>query len=140
MREFHAHCVCVVGKNYRLQDIQLSKINPGEISPRGISFGDPRGAFPRTPFARSLAGPQSPAPFRSRCRWLINQPPTKIFQRPFAVSLTHDLKILRVSLLSRAGAAMGAGEAARLNVAPSILENTGLEPVTSWLQTRRSPS
>jgi hypothetical protein len=22
---FHAHCVCVVGKNYRLQDIQLSK-------------------------------------------------------------------------------------------------------------------
>ena len=23
---FHAHCVCVVGKNYRLQDIQLSKI------------------------------------------------------------------------------------------------------------------
>jgi hypothetical protein len=25
LREFHAHCVCVVGKNYRLQDIQLSK-------------------------------------------------------------------------------------------------------------------
>ena len=25
LREFYAHCVCVVGKNYRLQDIQLSK-------------------------------------------------------------------------------------------------------------------
>src|SRR5918996_3437513 len=25
----HAHCVCVVGKNYRLQDIQLSNINRG---------------------------------------------------------------------------------------------------------------
>src|SRR5204863_1858135 len=25
---FHAHCVCVVGKNYRLQDIQLSKNSP----------------------------------------------------------------------------------------------------------------
>jgi hypothetical protein len=49
MREFHAHCVstiarratvdeCVVGKNYRLQDIQLSKIirgsapNPGSVA------------------------------------------------------------------------------------------------------------
>jgi hypothetical protein len=29
--------VFVDRKNYRLQDIQLSKINPGEISPRGIS-------------------------------------------------------------------------------------------------------
>src|SRR6266480_7417868 len=25
-RQLHAHCVCVVGKNYRLQSIQLSKI------------------------------------------------------------------------------------------------------------------
>jgi hypothetical protein len=25
MRQFYAHCVCVVGKNYRLQNIQLSK-------------------------------------------------------------------------------------------------------------------
>jgi hypothetical protein len=23
---------------------------------------------------------------------------------------------------------------------PNLVENTGLEPVTSWLQTRRSPS
>src|SRR4029453_8186999 len=58
---FHAHCVCVVGKNYRLQDIQLSKITPGESAPRNF-FGGPRGYFPRTPFAQSLAGPQSPAP------------------------------------------------------------------------------
>ena len=26
LRQLHAHCACVVGKNYRLQDIQLSKI------------------------------------------------------------------------------------------------------------------
>jgi hypothetical protein len=37
-----AHCVCVVGKNYRLQDIQLSKITLGTASPnpsRGRSRG-----------------------------------------------------------------------------------------------------
>jgi hypothetical protein len=33
---FHAHCVCVVGKNYRLQDIQLSKIPPSLLR----SFGE----------------------------------------------------------------------------------------------------
>jgi hypothetical protein len=33
---FHAHCVCVVGKNYRLQDIQLSKIPPSLLG----SFGE----------------------------------------------------------------------------------------------------
>ena len=26
------------------------------------------------------------------------------------------------------------------NLTESVVENTGLEPVTSWLQTRRSPS
>lgn len=36
------------------------KDHPGEISPRG-TYGM-RGAFPRTPLARSLAGPRSPAP------------------------------------------------------------------------------
>jgi hypothetical protein len=25
-------------------------------------------------------------------------------------------------------------------ISPIVVENTGLEPVTSWLQTRRSPS
>ena len=53
----YAHCVCVVGKNYRLQNIQLSKTRPSRSD-----------------------GPAK------------------------------------------------------------LVENTGLEPVTSWLQTRRSPS
>ena len=56
-----ALCDFVVGKNYRLQDIQLSKITPGAIAPRKPSKA--RGDFPRTPFARSRAGPQSPTPF-----------------------------------------------------------------------------
>src|SRR5215471_11608324 len=42
---------------------------------------------------------------------------------------------------SRGGAFGPPPRPARLNVAPSNkVENTGLEPVTSWLQTRRSPS
>jgi hypothetical protein len=57
----------VVGKNYRLQDIQLSKIIRGKYRPSELTVA--RGAFPRTPFAHSLAGPQSPAPFVRVCRW-----------------------------------------------------------------------
>ena len=65
----HAHCVCVVGKNYRLQNIQLSKITPGEISPRGFLPAIAGRYLPRTPLAPSLAGPQSPAPLvRLFCR------------------------------------------------------------------------
>ena len=56
---------CVVGKNYRLQDIQLSKIirgkNPSEtLGGPGISPPDPLGSrrslgpdAPRRPFART---------------------------------------------------------------------------------------
>ena len=32
------------------------------------------------------------------------------------------------------------GELALASLAKTLVENTGLEPVTSWLQTRRSPS
>src|SRR5436309_3203030 len=67
---------CVVGKNYRLQDIQLSKITPGEMSPRGI-FRWSRGAFPRTPFARSLAGPRCPAPFARVVKDLVTVSATR---------------------------------------------------------------
>jgi hypothetical protein len=72
---FHAHCVCVVGKNYRLQDIQLSKNQRFQS-----------------------------ADFR------------------FQIEVICTLKF-----------AIG-------NLTESMVENTGLEPVTSWLQTRRSPS
>ena len=57
MQQVYAHCVCVVCKNYRLQNIQLSKMAH-----------------------RTAMNPKN------------------------------------------------------------LVENTGLEPVTSWLQTRRSPS
>ena len=68
----HTACAFVVGKNYRLQDIQLSKSRT-----RG-----PERGFQGSPRRRK------------------------------------------------------AGGLAELNK----VENTGLEPVTSWLQTRRSPS
>ena len=45
------------------------------------------------------------------------------------------------SFLRRAGGSRGPSEAASAQCARSKqVENTGLEPVTSWLQTRRSPS
>ena len=60
-RQFYAHCVCVVGKNYRLQDIQLSKITPGESAPRNLTVvaellpPDPLGSLTR-------GGPNTPLP------------------------------------------------------------------------------
>jgi hypothetical protein len=78
LRQLHAHCACVVGKNYRLQDIQLSKI---------------------TLLSRA-------------------QPSARL-----AAIANYDCFEL--------GKPCGS---------PNLVENTGLEPVTSWLQTRRSPS
>ena len=84
---FHAHCVCVVGKNYRLQDIQLSKISA---------------------FA-----------FRLRRDRLSN---SSIHPSTYQAYLA-EARVVR------------GGSSWR-----KLVENTGLEPVTSWLQTRRSPS
>ena len=39
------HCVFVVGKNYRLQNIQLSKINLGGFAPPDPPLGRSRGPF-----------------------------------------------------------------------------------------------
>ncbi len=78
LRQLHAHCACVVGKNYRLQDIQLSKITL---------------LFRAQPSARFVA---------------IDKTDCIESGKPFG--------------------------------SPNLVENTGLEPVTSWLQTRRSPS
>jgi hypothetical protein len=53
-----------------------------------------------------------------------------------AGSLTrHPLKLHREPALSRF-----ANREPALAGLPDMVENTGLEPVTSWLQTRRSPS
>ena len=85
----------VVGKNYRLQDIQLSK-NRVVRSPPLLSAGTPYPTLTRHERAAEQNRFQS-------------QPANR---RP----LTRGLQRQR------------------------LVENTGLEPVTSWLQTRRSPS
>jgi hypothetical protein len=58
----HTACAFVVGKNYRLQDIQLSKsfFYPGEKSLG--SLRRPRDFSPGPPRLTSLAGPLRPAP------------------------------------------------------------------------------
>ncbi len=67
--------------------------------------------------ARSLVGPQRPTPL-----------PRTNFSKT-------------VEPEGRAGVLGAPGEAsARQSRALNKVENTGLEPVTSWLQTRRSPS
>ena len=105
---FHAHCVCVVGKNYRLQDIQLSKIirgyapNPGSVA----------------------RGTQRPAPLpRSSLTFVRSRVAVRVHAllRADNLSKTFELHTSKFKL-------------------PVVVENTGLEPVTSWLQTRRSPS
>ena len=55
-RDFGEQCFCG-RKNYRLQDIQLSKIDPGEQS---LGVRASSGLLPRTPSAHSLAGPYAP--------------------------------------------------------------------------------
>jgi hypothetical protein len=53
--EFHAHCVCVVGKNYRLQDIQLSKIIRGSApNPGSVARGSLPAPLPRRRAVRAL--------------------------------------------------------------------------------------
>ena len=97
------------------------------------SFGAP----PRTP-ARSLAGPF--APLRSLAARSL------AFARRVATLALRSQTFQRPARVNRAGSQSSGGfrapaRPARLNAAPSLLvENTGLEPVTSWLQTRRSPS
>jgi hypothetical protein len=85
---FHTACVCSE-KNYRLQDIQLSKNLPSRsraLARQARDFGR------RTCYSYSR----------------LPQPKPRI---------TRNLQARQ-----------------------RLVENTGLEPVTSWLQTRRSPS
>ena len=81
--------MCVVGKNYRLQNIQLSK------NPAVAAFGSSGATGPLVANPSVQRGRQLVAPGRSA-----------------AIMLRRE----------------------------KLVENTGLEPVTSWLQTRRSPS
>jgi hypothetical protein len=119
----------VVGKNYRLQDIQLSKSASSKLP--AISFelsaggGRLRGSFPP-----NLPGVSGALP--------LDQPSNLTSPRLRDASRASNLGLTPAPfqpgwLASRS----------RLRVRSSgrrLVENTGLEPVTSWLQTRRSPS
>jgi hypothetical protein len=73
------HCVCFVDrKNYRLQDIQLSKINPGEISPRGTHGC--RGALSPGPPCSLTRG--APTPHAVRSPQVQSQTWTRKLSRP----------------------------------------------------------
>ena len=82
------------------------------------------GLRPAGPLSRSLAGPLAPTPL---ARGAHSAP--KLADTPFGApnsSPTHRWLASRSRGVSRARR--------------RLVENTGLEPVTSWLQTRRSPS
>ena len=183
-RQFHETLrVFVVGKNYRLQNIQLSKIRPGELVPR--NFAGRRDSLPRTPSLAHSRGPKAPlrslaclrniclrrlgwcaararlaharvdrAGAHNRCRRrcvrgsspsLTHRNFSKSNQRKFAVPLVWD----EGWLANRSSFILARGPPSRFALRWAtfafiherrLVENTGLEPVTSWLQTRRSPS
>jgi hypothetical protein len=91
------HTACVVGKNYRLQDIQLSKM-PLSLAER-LTLRVLSAYYPHSRLqAQAVSGELAESAGRTNLTSLRRGP------------------------------------------RPKLVENTGLEPVTSWLQTRRSPS
>ena len=126
----HAHCVCVVGKTTVCRVFSCQRTS---------SIGAP----PRTP-ARSLAGPLRPAPLPRSSLALADKYSVRRVARCIAAPIwrREAAKFSKtVEPASRAGAQGPPRGMARGNRAPlNKVENTGLEPVTSWLQTRRSPS
>jgi len=160
----------VVGKNYRLQNIQLSKISIAGISsnlftsvrseqPLAQRSRSPRRrrAFQSLPRPSTRSGrPELIAGRRScRVRYLAPDP------APRKAGLIRSPKLFQISrrrmdktrpicgwscsdqqnFCYRSASALRA-LAPRLFacISEKLVENTGLEPVTSWLQTRRSPS
>src|SRR5262245_31111116 len=57
------HTACVWSEKLPFAGYSVVKDHSGGKYRPAEFFRRPRGAFPRTPFARSLAGPQCPAPF-----------------------------------------------------------------------------
>ncbi len=133
MRQFHAHCVCapafarlhisqcvnvrrptfVVGKNYRLQDIQLSN---NALESHALEEQQPSAYRPLRNFRlrRSFSLANASNFFELVCPLLVQSRRRPTFAKATRATFAciHERR----------------------------LENTGLEPVTSWLQTRRSPS
>ena len=134
-------------KNYRLQDIQLSKsfYPPGEKSLGILSVV--AGFVPRTPGSLHSRGPFAPLRFArpnfsfypsERCS--SRRASTQSDAGPSGPQPRQTPEAL-ANFQCRAGVSgsprgANAGGICKLNK----VENTGLEPVTSWLQTRRSPS
>ena len=114
--------MCVVGKNYRLQDIQLSKT-------RNFCYGVRRERCRSTdlPILR-------PATIRVQAGPFVVKLPAASFPLPADLSAASRRASLNPYPAFRARWKLATGSR------KLMVENTGLEPVTSWLQTRRSPS
>jgi hypothetical protein len=144
----------VVGKNYRLQNIQLSKIKPGPKPPdpqracfatlksrKSITSSLGRCA---TRAARSRKNRQQPSDGRRRAGdQMAPQRLTDNFSK-IRRKLFRGRAVRGIALLYP-GPAFVSGRPAspkprHASARRRLVENTGLEPVTSWLQTRRSPS
>jgi hypothetical protein len=118
------HTACVWSEKLPFAGYSVVKDHSGgNIAPRNLS--EIAGRFPPgTPVAHSLAEPQGPAPF---VRLNLDCPkPLKVVSSRFVVYEPRP---------SAATSQRGLN-----GLASNKVENTGLEPVTSWLQTRRSPS
>ena len=173
LRQFHATLLVhlrscelrwidvVVGKNYRLQNIQLSKIRWG-LYPQALGSVARRARCPLRFLAESpltvavsesvnvgsigalvlssawLAEAAPPhLTVQGRRNDSLNNLPDVGGRETQEASLAHrnSFKDQPAFTLSGFGAATFAYVSER-----RLVENTGLEPVTSWLQTRRSPS
>ena len=154
MRQFHAHCVCVVGKTTvcRIFSCQISLV-VGRWPTRRIRDVGPRGTLDPTPplssrplalsaasksVSRSLVG--SYAPRRSHARREIQHPTPQLFRSIQLLQKRKSFKDRRTSVASRGVGAPGDPAKPSGLRKRNKVENTGLEPVTSWMQTRRSPS
>jgi hypothetical protein len=135
------------------------KDHPGEISPRGICRR-PRGLSPGPPFQLAHAqGPKAPLRLLARRTLASTYSPRPVVRRNFSSYRRHSrvckgkrqvgvpagLLAALIRLVARVSGETGpAGPPPSANAGgacqSNLVENTGLEPVTSWLQTRRSPS
>jgi hypothetical protein len=129
--------VFVVGKNYRVQNIQLSKIRLAGLCRQSGNVGHRRSAtcaaLNDRCRRRCRRGPKASSPHRNFFRL-----------RPSGFGETGANVRCRFKDLSvQACLAEARFRLASSDQTPAerrLVENTGLEPVTSWLQTRRSPS
>src|SRR5687768_13929136 len=132
----------VVGKNYRLQNIQLSKISLPDSSGQSVNVGWVWRARLRTsPFGNARQQRSANQRPTSACARLnsLTRPP-KLFQR---APRPRGYGLVTTSLIRcwpHSANENFCSNVSRTSLCEKLVENTGLEPVTSWLQTRRSPS